>query len=468
MHLTSQLRHTKAVHTDELQKSFECKECGRTFKQSRDLARHSRVHTGEKPFKCQLCGRDFGRADTLKVHLRTHKNEPQYSEGLRSFTLLNPPPLHTDSLNDSTTTDRTTVDTSTTDKDTMDNNTVSPVASTALSTEDTNVLSTIDLTVLSTTTVSVESSHVLVNTVTATTDADRNMLRRTITQPNNDIAVKNVNREQSLADDLASPLFFATFQTTTATETVATKTTLYSNSNLTSTSTTKTIEYVDIEKKTSIASSLTEEDDSTITPRYYVELPATHDDSTQELGRLETPDTTIDDNPKSPDQEASSESMAITPRDYNEARHDDTNFFVMMREEEKIAQLPTTTIAEKESTIATETSQANTSTNLLENVVVKYLPLLENGSDSSLVIKDEGETPVLTPDMGERTPINTHTSSTSPTSVETTTTEEGEVDIGMTVTLNDDGNGMLVMVASENTTHLISSEQNLEFSSSEK
>ena len=361
MHITSQLRHTKATHTDDLQKSYECAECGRTFKQSRDLARHSRVHTGEKPYKCQLCGRDFGRADTLKVHLRTHKNEPQYSEGLRSFTMLNPPPPHATNPQDgSITTDAEITSTiTTTAPDVMGNNTVSTVDSTALTTVDTTALSTIDMTVLSTHTAaaSVESSHVLATTTTTPATSDINSNNSMLTKQSNDTRDQN-----SVPDDLASPLFFATFQTPTPTAIESTANTEKATNNMT----------------TRRLSSLTEDDDSTITPRYYV--AADHESTHRELGILGTLETTtMDENvDKSTDEEVNSESMTITPRNYNETHQGGTNNLesdidtntletVIMREE-RIAQPPPT---------PTENKPAKT-TSLLENVVVEYLPLIEN------------------------------------------------------------------------------------------
>ena len=452
MHITSQLRHTKATHTDDLQKSYECAECGRTFKQSRDLARHSRVHTGEKPYKCQLCGRDFGRADTLKVHLRTHKNEPQYSEGLRSFTMLNPPPPHATNPQDgSITTDAEITSTiTTTAPDVMGNNTVSTVDSTALTTVDTTALSTIDMTVLSTHTAaaSVESSHVLATTTTTTpATSDINSNNSMLTKQSNDTRDQN-----SVPDDLASPLFFATFQTPTPTAIESTANTEKATNNMT----------------TRRLSSLTEDDDSTITPRYYV--AADHESTHRELGILGTLETTtMDENvDKSTDEEVNSESMTITPRNYNETHQGGTNNLesdidtntletVIMREE-RIAQPPPT---------PTENKPAKT-TSLLENVVVEYLPLIENDQGQSLVDKDDGTT-VITPAVEERPPINTISSTNADTTADDDDDEE-EVNIGMTVTLRDDGNGMLVMVASSENTAVNddSTEQNLEFSSLEK
>jgi len=62
-------------------KSFVClvPDCGRSFSRSDELARHGRVHSGERPFACSVCCRTFSRRDHLSTHVRTHTGEKPYA-----------------------------------------------------------------------------------------------------------------------------------------------------------------------------------------------------------------------------------------------------------------------------------------------------------------------------------------------------------------------------------------------------
>src|SRR5688572_9568216 len=51
-HMKSHGRKKKKTH-------YSCSECNKEFKSSANLKVHQRVHTGEKPFKCRQCEKTF-------------------------------------------------------------------------------------------------------------------------------------------------------------------------------------------------------------------------------------------------------------------------------------------------------------------------------------------------------------------------------------------------------------------------
>lgn len=70
-------------------RKYICKICSRGFTTSGHLARHNRIHTGEKRHKCQFpgCTQRFSRHDNYIQHYRTHfKNHPN---------AVKPPPIDT-------------------------------------------------------------------------------------------------------------------------------------------------------------------------------------------------------------------------------------------------------------------------------------------------------------------------------------------------------------------------------------
>lgn len=62
----------------DLQKTYECSCCSRTFMQRYALKQHFLTHTGERPFVCQICQKTFTQLGSLNRHMVIH-------EGIKPF-----------------------------------------------------------------------------------------------------------------------------------------------------------------------------------------------------------------------------------------------------------------------------------------------------------------------------------------------------------------------------------------------
>jgi uncharacterized Zn-finger protein len=52
--------------------SFQCQYCDRSYAQSNDLLKHTRIHVGENTYKCNLCNAAFRLQAQLREHYRIH------------------------------------------------------------------------------------------------------------------------------------------------------------------------------------------------------------------------------------------------------------------------------------------------------------------------------------------------------------------------------------------------------------
>lgn len=68
--------HYMDLHQDSMRRRHLCKVCRRSFTTSGHLARHNRIHTGERKHLCPWasCDARFARQDNCMQHYKTHTN----------------------------------------------------------------------------------------------------------------------------------------------------------------------------------------------------------------------------------------------------------------------------------------------------------------------------------------------------------------------------------------------------------
>ncbi|KAG8308446.1 hypothetical protein J6590_002533 [Homalodisca vitripennis] len=70
-------RHIRVVHSGE--GSFNCNQCGRSFKCASSLELHYTLHTGNKPYACKICDKTFVYKSTYTLHMKGHSADDMFS-----------------------------------------------------------------------------------------------------------------------------------------------------------------------------------------------------------------------------------------------------------------------------------------------------------------------------------------------------------------------------------------------------